>query len=69
MREITGGALRLSDVKLIPDHFEDAPVGDVTAGSYALDQLPSLNVTRNGVAGSMLKNRRFTLAPLTPNGD
>jgi hypothetical protein len=57
VREITGGALpRLSDVKLIPDHSEDAPVGDVTAGSYALDQLPSLNVTRNGVAGSMLKN-------------
>src|SRR5262249_10204209 len=39
---------RLSDVKLIPDHYEDAPGGDVTAGSYAVDQLPSLNVTRNG---------------------
>ena len=30
VREITGGALqRLSDVKLIPDHSEDAAVGDL----------------------------------------
>lgn len=31
--------LTLSDVKLILDHAEDAPAGDVTAGSYALDPL------------------------------
>jgi len=43
--------------------FEDAPMGNVTARSYALDQLPSLNVTRNGVAGSMLKTEDSTLAP------
>jgi hypothetical protein len=33
VREITGALQRLSDVKLIQDHSEDAPVGDVTAGS------------------------------------
>src|ERR1700739_3480294 len=38
VREITGGALpRLSDVKLIPDHSEDAPVGDVTAATLSIN--------------------------------